>query len=180
MNADKRRLEIPNNSFDFRLRLTEVDEQANVHPGGLQVVQALRRMHVIQSFCHFEFDQNCRFDKQIGGEFTDDHTVIPYLNRVLLANLEARLAELVSQSVLVDLFEKTGAEFVGDPVDTPDDLPGELIQLQSAFICVHRRLSFLWSAADGSAEAETRGGRRSFQQRESARAAQHVEDLQQR
>ncbi len=73
-----------NNPFDFEARVPEIDEEANTHEGGSQVVQALRRMIVVQRSDGFQFDENRIFNQQIDRIFSYNNGVIYDLDRVLL------------------------------------------------------------------------------------------------
>lgn len=58
----------------------------------------------------FEFHHKKTFDKEISEKISKDCAVfIPYLNRVLLPNLQAQFAVSVSQRIFVNFFKVTVA-----------------------------------------------------------------------
>ena len=120
--------EVVNDALDVDSRFGEVDEQAEFQAGAFEIVQALGHVHVVDDLGRFEFDENGTLDDQFGEIIADKDTVVVNLYGLLLSDGQAGLAEFVGEGVFIDLFEKAGAESVGDGVGAADDPFGDGIQ----------------------------------------------------
>jgi hypothetical protein len=85
MNADKRRLVNASEGDPPNLnpRPAKIDQQAEGKIGGSQIVQALRQIHVLDSACVLQFDQDGVFDKDIGHVFADNHAIVSHAHAML-------------------------------------------------------------------------------------------------
>ena len=52
------RSQLVDDALDLDSRLAEIEQQAQLQSGRFQVVEALRHMHVIESFDRLQFDKN--------------------------------------------------------------------------------------------------------------------------
>jgi hypothetical protein len=66
-------------------------------------------VRILQRFCGFQLDQDAFLDQQVGYIFSHDGSIVKDLNLALLLGKQAFLADLVGQSVLVNLFKKPAA-----------------------------------------------------------------------
>ncbi len=78
-------------------------------------------------FVFFEKISNCLkfqyqsvFDDQVRVKVTDDLVAIVHGNGKLLLHFEPNLFRFNLQSVFIDLFLKSGTEFIVDPIRAPD------------------------------------------------------------
>ena len=112
-------------SSEFQAGSSEVEEEAEVHLGGGQVVDELGFVGGAQRLIGFEFDHDFGGDKEIGFEFSDDDAVV--VDRELLFAFEgnARFAEFVLKGFVIDGFEKTRAKGGVDFHGASDDRFGE-------------------------------------------------------
>ena len=97
-------------SSEFQAGSSEVEEEAEVHLGGGQVVDELGFVGGAQRLVGFEFDHDFRGDKKIGFEVSDDDAVV--IDGELLFTFEgnARFAEFVFDGFVIDGFEKARAK----------------------------------------------------------------------
>lgn len=68
MNADKRRLEIKNNSLDIRSRLSKIDQKTSAEAGRFEVIQALSGVYLIQRLYGFQFQYHAVLNKQVRSQ----------------------------------------------------------------------------------------------------------------
>jgi hypothetical protein len=87
-------------------------------------------MPVAQRADHLEFDDDLVLDQEVGGLFANDHVVIKDDDSPLLDDAEPALAHLVSQGVLVNLFNEPLTERIGNPESVPNDPLGHRLQQQ--------------------------------------------------
>jgi hypothetical protein len=132
-------LEVVDDAANFQTRMAEVEEQCQAQAGGFQIVHALREVDAVEGSHCFQFDDDAVINNQIGGVFPDDNSVVSNDDRMLLRDAEAVFPQLVSQAILVHLFQKSGSHFVQDGECATDDALGDPVQ--STFICVHLRSS---------------------------------------
>jgi hypothetical protein len=126
MEADKD-LKIADDTLNFNLWGTKVDEQTDTQPRRLQVVQALGIVHVVESFNGFQLYENARFDNQVGNVITDDHSVILNFQTGLLLKIEGRFSEFVRQRIFVYFFKESTSQRISDFVDASNDLFSDLV-----------------------------------------------------
>jgi hypothetical protein len=86
----------------------KVDEPRLFEAGGAEVAQHLRRVLVRQLAARLQLDDQLVLDQQIGVEIPEQRAGL-VVNRdgVLLADVQAGLAQPAGQGVLVDLFDMT-------------------------------------------------------------------------
>ncbi len=70
-------------------------------------------MNVAQFAHHFKFNNDCVIDQQIGCVVSNRDIVILNHDSGLLGYAKTSLANLMRQSVLVDLFQKPNAQRIG-------------------------------------------------------------------
>ena len=56
--------------------LAEVEQQAEPQAGYLEIVQALRQVHVVDDASVLQFDEHERFDEKIGKILADDNATV--------------------------------------------------------------------------------------------------------
>src|SRR5262245_7080000 len=78
-------------------------------------------MHVVDTASMLQFHEYKRFDEKIRNILADDNSIVFGDHCMLLHDGEPRFAHLVSQRVLVDLFEEAAAEAVTYGECTADD-----------------------------------------------------------
>lgn len=96
-------------SFDPEAGSAEVHEQAGLEAGGLQIVDSLCDVGIIEGSDRFELQQNLPLNHKVGKIFSYDYTIIPDDKWPLLCKLNACLLQFVGQGVFVYLFQKTPA-----------------------------------------------------------------------
>jgi hypothetical protein len=116
MNADKLATAFPDGAGravalqavhqapNLQSRVAEIQQQTNLEPCRLQVIQALCAMNPIQRLDRFQFDDQDILDHQIRDINADHHSIIEHLNRPLLPDVQTGLTKLMRQRVLIDLF----------------------------------------------------------------------------
>jgi len=62
---------------------------------------------VVQALGGFEFDDDFTVDNQVGKVVAYHHAVIQDMNGLLLLNLQPRFAQIMGQSILIDLSQET-------------------------------------------------------------------------
>ena len=101
-----------------------------------KIVQALRRVNVIERFDRLDLNHDTSLHQQICNEVANHRVSIPNFNPVLLRKLQTALAKLEGERILIDFLEKTGTQDLADAVYAPDDSLGNFVEHQSAVISV--------------------------------------------
>ena len=111
-----------------KLRLgSEVQQQAHFDVRGLQVIQTLGAMDIVQCVHRFQLDQYGTLDQKVGGIVPDDHSVVAHDDGVLLQDMQTSLPELVRQRSLVNFFEKSSHERVLNTEGCADTALGQAV-----------------------------------------------------
>jgi hypothetical protein len=126
-------------AFDFQTSVAEIEQQAQGPAGGLQVIEALGAMRLIQCLRGFQLDQKRLLDQQVRDVLPDRLTIVQDRDGVLLRDGKSGLAHLVGQRILIDLLHEAGAERIEHGERAADDDPGQ--RIQAVFIRVHLRES---------------------------------------
>lgn len=121
MNADERRLKIVNNAFYAEAWRTKVKDECDFQSGGVEIVQTLGQVDVIDTLYSLQFYNHLIFDQQISNVVSNNDSIIFHLNRLLLFHLQTSLPQFVKQSVLVNLFQETNSQTVCHPERTTDN-----------------------------------------------------------
>ena len=127
MNADTRRLEIENNTFDFCTWVSEVDQQANCYASRFEVIQALCRVDFIQRFNCLEFHDDTFINQEISNKLPNHDLIILDFDSILLLNAKPSPVELDDQSVFIHLFDKTTSQRITNGMNATDDFLRYLI-----------------------------------------------------
>ncbi len=99
-------------------------------------------MNVVKLLDGLELDQEHPLDQKVGRILPYGDAIIEDSDSVLLFGLDACFAELMGQSILVHLLQKSASKCVADGEGTPDHPLRQLAHLawiESAFIRVHLR-----------------------------------------
>jgi hypothetical protein len=143
---------LPLVATDVELGSTEVDEEAEGLSGRLDVVEALGGIEVRMFLAGLQLDDHGPFHDQVRDEITHQDSVVADFDALLLYDREASLAQLMGQSILVDLFEKAGTKRVRHLVRTAND------PFRECIIHAHSRLQKAFSQDEG----ETQEGKACF------------------
>jgi len=118
--------------------LLEIHQKTKGQTGGSQVVKTLGRVFVGEPFGTLQLHHQHVFDKEIGKILADRVALVGNGKRCFDGSPDAWEAEFSEQSTLVDLFEESGAQRVGDPNTAPSTFSlKEFRSVLSAFIRVH-------------------------------------------
>ena len=106
-----------------------------MHTGSSQIVETLRSVFASKPLDTFQLDHQRVFDEDIGKVFSNRVAFVGYCKRSLGSSSDATKAEFPKQRALVDFFEETAAQRVGDLKDSAEHALGQ--QIKSAFIGGH-------------------------------------------
>ena len=107
--------------------------------GRLEIIQALRAVNIIECSDRLQLNKHRTLDQQIDGVFSDINAIVLDHHAVLLQDRKAGFAQLMSESILIDLFKKSRSKRVENGERASDDTLGHPIERD--FICVHLRAS---------------------------------------
>jgi len=85
-------------------------------------------MYVVQSPDRLDLNDDTVVHQQVGDKVPDQNLLVTNLDPALLGSVKARLTKFHSQSILVNLFQKSGAEEIAYLMDAADDFFGNLVQ----------------------------------------------------
>ena len=105
---------------------------------GLQVVQALRSMDVVDCLGHFQFDNDDTLDKQVNSIVANHDPIVPNHHSMLLQDGEPGLAQFMHQSVFIDFLQKSNPERVKHSQGAADNSSGQ--QVKPVLPGIHRRV----------------------------------------
>ncbi len=91
------------NPTDFELGFSEVHQKAQTKIRGLEIIQTLGQVDIIKVLDCLVFEKKDSFDQKVGCIFAYGYSVVIYRDPVLLLDLQARLAKLMFQCVLIYL-----------------------------------------------------------------------------
>jgi hypothetical protein len=124
-------------AFNLQTRFAEIQEQAELETGCLEVVQALRMVRFLKRPGDLQFDYEPIFNQHVGEILANDDAVVTDPDRVLLGNTQTSLPNFVRQRVLIDLLKESGTQRVEHGKRTANDGPRQSINF--ILICVHSR-----------------------------------------
>lgn len=78
-------------------------------------------MYIAQRGDHLEFDDDPVLDQKVSSKFANDHAIVENDDSPLLNNAEPALSDLMSQGILLDLFNEPMTERIGDPESATND-----------------------------------------------------------
>ena len=96
-------------------------------------------MYLIYGLYRLNFDDNNIFDEQVCDKIPNGNVLVENFHLMLLDNFETGIAQFNDQCVLVNFLYESHAECIADLMNATDNSFGYLIEIQSAFIGVHRR-----------------------------------------
>jgi hypothetical protein len=102
----------PHQAFDFQAWIAEVQQQAEIQAGGLEIIDALKAMGLVQRFDGLQCNQNRVVHPQVYEILADHRILVSDGGTVLLRDREPRLAQFKHHGILIDLFEEPGPERV--------------------------------------------------------------------
>jgi len=143
-------------ALDFQASPAEVEQQAELPAGCLEIVDALHptpgsrargHVRVIQCFDGLQFDQQHVLDHQVHEVLVDHRAVIHDRGAALLRDSESRLAQRVCQRILGDLLQKSGTSVLSTvnarPTTFPDSSLNLFLSACFACICLYLRKKLL-------------------------------------
>ena len=140
MHADKAGAsEAEYDALHFEACLAEVDQQAQVQTGRLEIIHALRAVNIVEHSDRLQLNEHCTLDQQIDRVFSGNNAIVSDHHAVLLQDRKAVLAQFMSESILIDLLKKSRSKRVENGERASDDTLGHPIERD--FICVHLRAS---------------------------------------
>lgn len=118
MHADKKskplRIRGQDDALPFDSRALEIDEQADGAAGGAEIVNALGGVLTGQPVDALQFDEQDVLNQDIGEVVADRTGFVCDWEGSLRGCVDVAEAEFMEQGALVDLFQETGAEGVGN------------------------------------------------------------------
>ena len=136
-------------ALDTQTRFAEVEQQSHGHVRCRYIVQAAGVKNVMMVACRFDLQDDNLINEEIRLIVADNNAIVDDIERLLLFHRVTVFAQLMRQSVLIDFFEKSGAEGIQDRESVGNDLLGERIEVGvrhsifvSVCICVHLWLNF--------------------------------------
>jgi hypothetical protein len=84
---------------------------------------------IVQSPDCLDLDDDTFLHQQVSDKVPDQNILVANFDPALLGSVKARVTKLHSQRILVNLFQKSGAERIAYLMDAADDLLGNLVQL---------------------------------------------------
>lgn len=134
---------VQDDAAKFQAGCAEIHQQAEMHAGCAQVVDALRAMHAVERADGLQLDQDAILHQKIDEIVADADALVVDGDAVLLRDGDAGLAQLERQGVFVNLLQEATAERVGHGQRAADDAVGECVRVQG--IRGHSR-AFGWVA----------------------------------
>ena len=80
--------------------------------GRLEIIQALRAVNIIECSDRLQLHKHRTLDQQIDGVLSDANAIVLDHHAVLLQDRKAAFAQLMSESILIDLFKKSRSKRV--------------------------------------------------------------------
>jgi hypothetical protein len=120
------RVFIPEDAFELKAGVAEVEEEGDFLVGGFEVIDALGGVDFVEGGDGFELEYDGPFDEDIGVIVPDENSVIVDGDGELGLDLQASFAEFVGEGILIDFFEEAAAEGIGDFDRAANDLFGQL------------------------------------------------------
>jgi len=114
-------LKTSNYSLDLNARLPEIEQQAQVQSGCLQVIDALGHVRFVERANRFQFNHDGILDQQVSHILARDDTVVMNRNPLLLQNRQPGLAQFMGQGIFINLLRKTSTEPIHNPKRATDN-----------------------------------------------------------
>jgi len=108
-------------------RWSEVDQQADVFLGAIEIIDGLNFVLLIETSYRFQLDNDTVFHKQIDKKVTDDLVVIVDFQRLLGFSLQVLLGKLNDHCLFINTFQEAEPELVVYVICASDDLVGQLL-----------------------------------------------------
>jgi hypothetical protein len=136
-----------NQTPNFEAWAAEVQQEAHAQAGGLEAVQALGMMDIVQCRDGLKLDNHRILDQQVHGIFPYDDTVVPDDDALLLFDCKPDLAKLLCKRILIDLLDEPRSKRIGNGHAASNDHLGKPVEFSlicdqlhsSAIQCSSRR-----------------------------------------
>jgi hypothetical protein len=94
---------------------------------GLQIIQALRAMDLVDRLGYLQFDQDDVFDEQVSRIVSDHDPIVSNDHTMLLRDGDPSFPELVKQSVFIDSLKESGSQRAEYRQDAANDPLGQKV-----------------------------------------------------
>jgi len=99
-------IKIVNNSFYLYLRCSEINEQTQLEPGCLEIMDTLRSVNIFYIFNGFQFHNNTFFYKQICNILPYRDLIIIDWYGLLLLYFKTLLSKFMGKGILINFLKK--------------------------------------------------------------------------